>query len=403
MNIGIIADSPLLTTGFGIEADQVASALTEAGHNVVCFGLKGSMSTDGASTLPFAIWHIDVRTHWNIALQDFFQQEGIELAVILIDIFNLREIMAYCEAARWQGLTLVYLTPDGIPAYQKYLDPLRGAQRCVVTTHACAQYLRSCGIRVDAIAPPGVDTQTFAPTANRDVLRERAGLENKFVVGVFGRNSERKQQPRVMQALASIRATTEGENVVVYFHCRKRDYWQLDEIARELGIQDHVLFPDRFVDEARGPASRSRGLAEQRKTGLMDSRKGQMEMPDHYGYVERISCCDLIVNASHCGDFEHIIIEAQACGVPLAHTNDEGIMAEAVGLGGLLLETIDVSRGRAGQRIFMACPQSIADAILTIKHDPVLANRLRRHGAENARQYPWARLRNTMVDLVAEL
>jgi glycosyltransferase involved in cell wall biosynthesis len=404
MKIGIIADSPLLTTGFGIESYQVASVLTESGHKVVCFGLKGSRSDEyAASQLPFRIWHIDIATHWDITLRDFFQEEDPDLVIILIDLFNLRELMQNCIAASWHGTTLVYLTPDGIPAYNEYLEPLKYTQKRVVTTHTCAKYLENCGIHIDAIAPAGVDAQLFKPLTTRDELRKRAGLRNKFVVGVFGRNYERKQQYRVMEALAKIHQVARDENVVAYFHCQKRGYWYLDEIAAELGIQNHVFFPEKLPDEARGVASSGNGFSELDKVNTVNSQDKRPQMPDHYSYVERINCCDIIVNVSHCGDFEHIIIEAQSCGVPLAHTDDEGIMAEAMGLGGLKLKAVDVSRGRIGQKIFLVSPDLIADAILSVKYDSSLRNKLRELGIENARQYPWTKLRNTMVSLVGKI
>ena len=55
MKIGIIADSPLLTTGFGIESYQIASALADVGYEVACFGLKGVGSDDFNLKLPFNI------------------------------------------------------------------------------------------------------------------------------------------------------------------------------------------------------------------------------------------------------------------------------------------------------------------------------------------------------------
>src|SRR4030042_1078874 len=398
MKIGIIADSPLLTTGFGIESYQIASALADVGYEVVCFGLKGVGSDDFNLKLPFNIWHIDQVTHWNIALRNFFQKEKVEIAIILMDFFNIREVIAYCEAASWHGPTLVYLTPDGIPVYKEYTDLLKRVQKCVVTTQSCADYLKKCGIHVDGIAGPGVDPDVFFPMEYRDMIRKSAGFRNIFIVGVFGSNSERKQQPRVMQAIANFNGTNEEEDVIAYFHCNKRGYWHLDKIAEELGIQDRVIFPDGLTDEARGVAYCSIDKLDE-QTGINHIGSGitRILMPKYYSYTERINCCDLIVNASHCGDFEHIIIEAQSCGVPLAHTNDEGVMAEAMGSGGLKLKTMDVGRGRIGQRIFLTSPGSITDAIQRVKQDPDLRRELQQRGFENSQKYPWSKLKNTIV------
>ena len=179
MKIGIISDSPLLTTGFGVEAFQAATALTNAEYEVVCFGLKGK-ATDNTDNLPFRIWDVDIASRWDVLLKEFFEREKPEQIIILIDLFNLHEIIGYCQSAEWRGITIVYLTPDGLPAYDKYLDDLRQVDKCIVTTETCKRYLESCGIPVWQIAPPGVDADVFKPLPNREQLRRLAGLEESF-------------------------------------------------------------------------------------------------------------------------------------------------------------------------------------------------------------------------------
>ena len=402
MKIGIIADSPTLTTGFGIEAYHVASAPVNAGYQVVCFGLKGTKTIDQHSELPFRIWPVDVTDRWDIILKDFLWQENPDLTIILIDLFNLREIIDYCNAAHWNGPIWLYLTPDGIPAYDEYLAPLKRVQKCIVTTQTCANYLEQCGVEIAAVIPGGVDTQIFNVLDNRDLLREKAGLDNKFVVGVFGRNCERKQQHRILDALKEIQADSESENVVVYFHCVVKGHWRLDEIASELGIRNKVLFPDELQDETRGVQPRSNISPANLKTSLYLSDERPMLIPESYGYVERINCCDMIINAANCGDFEHIILESQACGIPLAHTDDCGIMTEAMGTAGLKLKASDVSRGQIGQRIFFANPKSIANAILSVKKKPAFAQKLRQRGVKRAKGYSWSKFQNAMVKLIID-
>ena len=400
MRIGIISDSPLLTTGFGVEADQIARALTGAGHEVACLGLKGCARRDECSGLPFRVWHVDVSKEWTALLAKFLAQERVEVLLIIMDLFNLKEVMSYCRRALWSGPTLLYLTPDGIPAYSEYINLLRSVRTCVVTTRACAEYLSSCGIHVTAIAPPGVDSDVFKPLSNRDALREDAGIANKFVVGVFGRNRERKQQPRVMRAMAHLKETGMGASVMAYFHCRTRGYWDLEELAEDLEIRDLTIFADQSVGEVRGvPYCDGDGD----NACLRSPNTEGANMPTHYRYVERINCCDLIVNVPHCGDFEHVIIEAQSCGVPLAHTDDSGIMTEAMGKGGIRLAAADTSYGKIGQHIVFACPKSIAEAIISVRENEVLRQELRERGLDNAHSCTWTHLGNTIVDIVARM
>ena len=60
----------------------------------------------------------------------------------------------------------------------------------------------------------------------------------------------------------------------------------------------------------------------------------------------------------------------------------------------------EVVKDVVGQKIYLVCPESIADAIITIKRNSNLRNDLRHLGYENAKKYSWATLRKTMVKLV---
>jgi glycosyltransferase involved in cell wall biosynthesis len=311
-----------------------------------------------------------------------------------MDLYNLREVISYCDAGGWRGPTSALITPDGLPAYDDYVAVLRRLNRCVVTTETCRQYFVSCGIPVSMVAPPGVERDVFKPLVHRDRLRRAAGLADRFVVGVFGRNCERKQQPRVLLALA----TFADSEVVVYFHCQKRGHWYLDELAQDLKLTDRVFFAD-LESEVRGVAYLASVTGPQFAWTIGETGAA-LKMPESYSYVERLNCCDLIVNPAHSGDVEHIIIESQSCGVPLAHTDDGGIMTEAVGNGGILLRSIDKSWGRMGERIHLVDPEAISEAIRSVKDDLQLRQQLRERGFDNVQQFSWSRLREAMVQAV---
>ncbi len=117
-------------------------------------------------------------------------------------------------------------------------------------------------------------------------------------------------------------------------------------------------------------------------------------------YVDRLNCCDVVVNVPHSGDIEQVILEAQACGVPLVHTDDEGIMAEAVGAGGVLLPACDIGTGRCGERIHHVAAADIADAVESILKDEGLRCGLREASLENASRYTWTAVRIGACELV---
>ncbi len=95
-----------------------------------------------------------------------------------------------------------------------------------------------------------------------------------------------------------------------------------------------------------------------------------------------------------------MILEAQACGVPLVHTGDDGIMSEAAGSGGVLLRGRDVTTGRCGERIHHIAPSDIADAVVSILRDEQLRSTLRKAGLANAARYTWAPLQDAARDII---
>ena len=404
MKVGIISDSPTVTTGFGITTNQIAHALTEARHNVVCFGMKAIGETFDRSMFPFKIWTVGLGSNWVGLIPKFLAHEKPDALIFNMDIFNMKECFGYCGEAGWKGPIISYLILDGIPVYKEYIAAQSRATLTIATTNTAADYLKDSGIPIFAIAPPGVDMETFVHLPNSESLKCAAGFKDKFVVGVFGRNTDRKQQIRTLLALAYLKQIGKHSDLLIYFHCQPRGYWNLDEIANQLGIGGSVIFPGvSLLDETAGVPYMRSDTVTNRSTKSSRLRKSEIRMPSRYTYVERMNCCDLIVNASHCGDFEQVIIEAQACGIPFAGTNDNGIMAEALGEGGLLLNALDIGFWKAGQRNYMVSPQSIANAIISVKEDQELGLSLRERGLKNARLYPWHRVKDNMIKAIAHL
>jgi glycosyltransferase involved in cell wall biosynthesis len=124
-------------------------------------------------------------------------------------------------------------------------------------------------------------------------------------------------------------------------------------------------------------------------------------IPADYSYVERLNCCDMIVNVPYAGAFELAPIEAQACGVPVAVTDDRGAMAEVVGDSALLLEPIDVGIHSAGGHQHFVVPATIAEAILAVQRDPDLRAQLVRSGRANAARFTTEPLRRAIARAVA--
>lgn len=387
MRIGVVSDSPALTTGYGIVTDRCCQALLAAGHDVACFGFKDRRDNPARHAYAAPIEPIDPFEKWHPKLRAFVAEGRFDVLWIYMDVYNLAETMTALDGVELPPVSL-YAIFDGLPAYRKLLRPLARCRTLLVTTDFAADYLRGEGLAVHGVAPPGVATDLFRPL-DRDRLRREAAIRDGFLVGVFGRNTERKQQPRVLEAVKRLTQTGEMADLIIYFHCARSGYWNLEELACRFGLRDRVLFPDTLVDETRGIPLRGTGSG---------SRALNPGIPAGFGYVERLNICDIVLNVPHSGDFEQILIEAGACGVPVAATDDHGIMRSALGPG-LPLAASEVSLGNAGQLIHFVAVEAIESAIRSWRNEATRLSAAAR-SREWAQAHGWCRLQTAIVEAV---
>ncbi len=400
MKIGIISQSPSVTTGFGIVCGQIAYALASANHEVVCFGIGAFGETFDRRKFPYRIWAVG---EYNLvqAFSEFLQYEKIEALLISLDILAVQYWVNVARAVGWDGSIIVYFVIDGLPIDSEYLEVLNTVQAKITATQVVANYLKNLGFQDVIVAPHGVDSNIFKPLENRSELRRKAGLDKKFLVGVFGRNNERKQQPRVMAAISELKKSKGNDNILLYLHCQPRDIpslggWDLLAVAKELKIEDSIIFPESGFNQLTGTTTAPKSFSENQNVDLP-------YMPSSYNYIQRINCCDLIINVSYCGGFELGIIEAQACGVPVAVTNDKSIMAEVAGNGAYMLEPIDAGIWRTGAKQFLVSPHTIAETIARIKNDSALKEELRHKGLSNASKFLWDKLHCAIIQAVQSI
>lgn len=397
MKIGIISQSPSITTGFGIVCSQIANALAFANYEVVCFGVSAFGETFDRSKYPYKIWAVGEHNLVQ-SFSEFLQYEKIEILIISFDILAVQYWVNVAKAVGWQGPIIIYFVVDGLPIEREFLEVLNKVNIKITATHVVAKYLSDLGFNDVDVAPHGVDTSLFRPVENRLELRQKAGLDGKFLIGVFGRNNERKQQPKVIAALSELKKTSQHSDVLLYLHCQPRDLpslggWNLQAVAKRFDITDSVIFPESDFNQLKGIAT-SDGL-------LFESQSSNHpHMPSVYNYIQRINCCDLIINVSYCGGFELGIIEAQACGIPLAVTNDKSIMSEIAGSGAYMLESIDIGIWRTGAEQFFISSKTIAQAITEIKNNPELRKELIQKGMVNASNFLWDKLHGAIITAV---
>ena len=372
VKVAILADSPTLTTGFGRTTQHMADSLAVAGHDVAVFGLKARPADVACAERPYRVWPAEQGGHWTASLGAFFVAAAPDVLVLNMDAYNAHECVDACAAAGWPGPTVSYVCFDGLPLAEPFLEAQRRCDAVWATSNSGAAFLRSRGVDVRGVATPGVDPAKFNPAADRAALRGRAGLGRATLVGAFATNTERKQLARIIDGFGRARLPADAR---LYLHCRKVGHCDVVAQARDAGMADRLLLPEDVGFEEH------RGLAER-------------------DYVRRLNVCDVIVNAPHSGDVEQIILEAQACGVPLLHTADDGVMSEALADGGLPLYATTRGIGALGQVLHFVDPATIADALARIVSDESLRERVRQAGLANAARYRWSVLETAARQMV---
>lgn len=391
MQVAILSDSPTATTGFGRTTARIAGAIGRDGHDVWCFGIRATPADVAATADPaYRIWPADQGGHWTATLARFFATVRPDVLLLNMDAFNAMECLDVCAASGWGGPTVSYVCFDGLPVAREYLDAQRRCTAVWTTSSVAAAYLASEGLEVAGVAPPGVDPGEFQPHPDPEALRSALGLASSTVVGVFGTNTDRKQIPRALAGFVGAVRTRPDLKLRLYLHCRPDGFWRLDEMAQAWGVGDRVLFA--------GP----RGFREHLGTALRNGCDGGVD-PSGLGYIERLSMCHAIVNVPYNGDVEQVIPEAQACGVPLLHTDDEGVMRDALGEGGVGLAAADVGYGRLGQRMHHVDPRNVTAALVDVLGSGDRVDELREAGHRNAARFDWTVLERAACAMVLSI
>jgi glycosyltransferase involved in cell wall biosynthesis len=400
IKIGVISEAPIRTTGFGQTCKHIVNGLRGVDFEVVCFGIGVFGETFDRSEVDCKIWAVG-NSNLTSPLQYFLSYEQPDILFINYNITSVQRWYALCRELGWQGPVIGHFVLDGLPFDPRYLKVISLLNKKITATHSVANYLHSLGYQDIRVAPHGVDKTLFKPLSNRTELRVQAGVEDKFVVGIFGRNVERKQQPRILFALARLKELGMLEDIIVYFHCQSRDNpgfrgWDLKRLASDLAVSEHIFFPHKDFKQISGVPTRS-------ETVNVTYHTDSPSFPQSYGYVERINCCDVIINTPFCGGFELTIIESQACGIPVVNTDDKGIMREVIGNGGILLPAFDVGVWHTGAYQYFVSPKEIADCILELKRDSNLRQELSILGTQNSRNFSWSLLEDAAVEAVKEI
>lgn len=404
MKIGVISDGPMLTTGYGLPTRHLCQRFHQRGNEVVCLGVHQEINYKRPEALPYRVWATCRHDPNSLELLGPFLHHE-EPDVLLL--FNTLKV-----CSDWVRLIrnkhdctipiVAYFTAEGAPLSQDWASTFLHIQGAAAATRFTQQSALDA-YRVEAESVYlGLDHGTFS-AIDRDLrrkLRRAVGWDDRFMVMFVGRNMFTKQQDKVVEAASLIKS--EGINdVLIYMHCRMYDIaagsWNLDQLARQYDVRDMLRFPPDLLDQKRG-IPHGQDLADWVPGDDHETNLASLSLAARY------NCADLYIHPSMVEGFSFPCVEAMASGLPIAHTDDDGVMNEVCGKAGYRIPSVAEFTAPWGSRYKILSARDIADAILRLR-DRIRTSTEEREALvglsiEQASRYDWDKTAASLLHLL---
>jgi glycosyltransferase involved in cell wall biosynthesis len=225
-----------------------------------------------------------------------------------------------------------------------------GNTLAVPLTPATKRFLEESKIEgIGPVIPHGVDVTVYVPFAygEKTAVRKMYGIGNGFVVGTVAANTRRKRLDLVIEAFAR-------------FHDHAQDTELLIKTDRRVGLDGTDL----------GAIAAAHGVLRQVK--ILEGSFDELRMAGIY------NCMDLYLTLSEWEGFCIPVIEAMACGLPVATHRVQG-PGELVPYGDLTVSGSSESF-EGGAKLLTADPRAAAEAMLSAYGNRKLLQRLSMDG-----------------------
>jgi len=236
-----------------------------------------------------------------------------------------------------------------------------GRAQCIVaiSNYTC-KLISAMGIDTSKvrIIPPEAEANLFRPGLATDQLRNRLKLHNSKIILTVGRVCERKAQDVVIKALPRVLQDCPNVKYLIVGLPKRRE--ELEQLAKNLGVEDHILFLGKVPREE---LPYFYNLAD---VFVLVSRR-MVGGVEGYGIVvvEAALCGTPAIVSRNCG-LEEAVVENETALV--VNPDDPEATAEAITR--LLLD--DTLRSQMGQAAFRYATENVTRGKRLQEYDAIL-------------------------------
>jgi glycosyltransferase involved in cell wall biosynthesis len=380
MRVLIVGDSPHLKTGFGRVNMIAAKEMQRVGWEVFSLGgLSETVpdDTQGITTFPI--------------------KKGPDLlgvGQIYDTVMDVKPDVVYMTADIGSVVHMTMGTPDmpafcyipieGEPITNKLWKAVAANMHWLSVSKYGADLVKRQLNRDVDWAWHGVDHDVFKVTGNRDQTRAKFGWTDKFVIIDVATNVQRKQLPRLMEAVSILKHQYHygPDRLQLYLHTvpyqnHHLEGWNLFDIVELYGIRDMVMFHPNMAK-------------------LNDFVPEHTGDPNYPGLVEIMNAADLSVNVSQVEGASLTNIEAMACGLPVMTTVYAAGM-EMVGKAGQGIYVNDWTVHKSGTVYANVSPQRTAEEIRSLIRKPKRLAEMAEASLERAKLFTWDAFRSKLI------
>jgi len=258
VKIAILSDSPFIPTGYSNQAKLLAKHLTDKGHEVHFFAngfsgatVKRAELTDG-TRFDYTIYGQGKVQYFQDIMSGLLKQLKIDVFIILLDTFML-------HGAPGNPLGGWFLQIDTSPAQTIFWFPsdggggmptgcelvLKKVEKAVAMAEFGQKQVKDYyQIETDHI-PHGTEPKRFykLPDEQRNEIRKKWNLHDKFVVGVVARNQPRKFLDRTLKTIYLLKDKI--PNLILFLHLDPNDPAQpnpIREMIARYNLENRVVF-----------------------------------------------------------------------------------------------------------------------------------------------------------------